>query len=341
MDSTQALKLSASDVEKLPEAQALEVLAAHVKAKQKELPEALAASKSKALSRAAKKALYQLRSSGVELAEPARRDEGAAPSVTAGLSEFPALMSPVLGTGERVIFFSRQQRGGGIEAYQGVLHDEFGVQQLDRMESNRSAFRKRLRELQGSRKAIEVPIARILEELGRAWGRNLASKTQLSQPAHDNLRKLQVKLDETEPALPKPEAGDEALLPSSGALHDEPEVKEWLPGQAQIARLGEVVGPLEEKQTPRAELVQRAGKLAEEYFVGAPRQLYARRLWQIAEFFDGTDRPEAAKLARAEARLLFHHATAIGGFSRRLFEKLIELGAAAGGVSTLPKPPSR
>src|SRR3954466_14833466 len=106
------LTLSAPDVEKLPEGQALEVLAAHVKAKKPDLPEALAESKSKELARAAKKALYQLKSSGVAVAETPKAGAAPAAAPAKGLSEFPALMTPALGTGERVVFFGRQQKGG-------------------------------------------------------------------------------------------------------------------------------------------------------------------------------------------------------------------------------------
>src|SRR5687768_12836530 len=135
------LKLSVADVEKLSEAQALEVLAAHVKAKQKELPEALAGSKSKPLARAAKKALYQLRSSGVELAEPAV-EAGPQPTISGPAVELPGLLSPILGTGERMVFFGRPSRGGGVDFYQAVIHDEYGVQQLDHGETNRSRYRR-------------------------------------------------------------------------------------------------------------------------------------------------------------------------------------------------------
>ena len=96
---------------------------------------------------------------------------------------------------------------------------------------------------------------------------------------------------------------------------------------------------LETQKAERPALIERASKAADEFFVGPVRQIYARRLWQIAEFFEGTDRAKSAKLARAEARVLFHQPTAIGGFSRRLFEKLIGLGAAAAGKSSLPPPP--
>lgn len=327
MEPAHALKLSASDVEQLPEAQALEVLAAHVKAKQKELAEALVGSKSKGLARAAKKALYQLKSSGVAIEDPVPSAAARAPKPAAVVVEFPALMSAVLGTGERAIFFGRPRRGGGLEIFQGVLHDEFGVQQLDRADTSRSAYRKHLREIHGGQKVIEVPLARVLEELGRAWGQNLRAKNGLTQATDDNLRKLGVKLDEALIDLPRPEPTDEALLETTGTLHDEPELAQWLPPQAQIALLGEQTRALEAQKAEPEAVRQNARKLAEEFFVGPVRQLYARRLWGIAEFFEGTGRANPGKLARAEARQLFHHPTAIGGFSRRLFEKVIALSA--------------
>ena len=62
--------MSPQEAEGLPEAKLHEVLAQAVKAKEPGLPEALAKSKNKAVARAAKKALYQLKSSGVQVAAP-------------------------------------------------------------------------------------------------------------------------------------------------------------------------------------------------------------------------------------------------------------------------------
>ena len=321
------LKLSAADVEKLPEAQALEVLAAHVKAKQTALPEALAASSSKALARAAKKALYQLRSIGVAVAD-APAAGGAPPGLKTAPSELDGLLSPVLGTGERMLFFGRPTRGGGVEFFQCVLHDEYGVQQLDRAETNRSRYRRQQREIVGSGQVIEIPLSRVLEELGQYWGQNLRAKNGLPTTAHQNLRDLKVVINETELEIPKPEAGDEALTAKSASLHDEVEIQSWLPAETQIAALSAELEVLTSAKAPPEVITARVAKLASEYFAGSVNALYARRLWRMGEFFEKTGRNLKAHLARAQARRLFHDGDA-GGFGLQLFQKVVDLSEHA------------
>lgn len=308
------LKMTAADVEKLPEAQALEVIAAHVKAKQKDLPEALAASASKPLQRAAKKALYQLRSSGVAIEEPAA-PAGPQPDVAPSASaELPGMISPILGTGETMLFFGKTARTGGVEFYQAILHDEFGVQQLDQLHTNRSRYRKQVKTIVKDRQVIEVPYARIVEELARAWGQNLRAKNGLPDAAYQNLHRLRVTPDETEPTLPPVEPGDAALAEKSASLHTEPELKQWLPSEEQLAAIGLEDHP-EEK----------LGEKTEAFFTPEVLKLYARRLWKMAEFLEKTDRPEPAAIARAQARKMFHEPKSHGPFGRQLFDKVLAL----------------
>ena len=330
------LKLSVTEVEKLPEAQALEVLAAHVKAKQKELPEALAASKSKSLARAAKKALYQLRSSGVELKEPAV-EAGPQPSVAGSAVELPGLLSPILGTGERMLFFGRPARGGGVEFFQCVIHDEFGVQQLDRAETNRSRYRRQQKLIVQGRQVIEISFKRVLEELALGWGQNLRAKNGLPDAAYQHLHQLRVTPNEALLDIPRPEKTDEELAAKSGALHDEPEIEAWLPAEAQIETLGIALDSLRAQKAEPEAIAQKVKQLTDACFTAPVRELYARRLWRQAEFFEGTGRPQTAQIARAQARLLFHQEN-VGPFGVRLFQKVVTLSEPKPGHLHPPAP---
>ena len=65
---------------------------------------------------------------------------------------------------------------------------------------------------------------------------------------------------------------------------------------------------------------------SEEFQTPAIRQLYGRRLWLMADFFDRTGRAEPAAIARAEARRMFHSAPGmLSPFVVRLFEKVLAL----------------
>ncbi len=142
---TDPLSLTPEQAEHLPEAEAAQALAAWVQARRPELPEALSRSTSKVHARLAKKALYQLKSSGVAvMATPAP-----APALVtnpAPVEDFGGVISAPLGTGERALFFARPVRGGGLDVYQGILHDEFGVIQLEQARATRDQWRRRMRE---------------------------------------------------------------------------------------------------------------------------------------------------------------------------------------------------
>jgi len=326
------LTLTAADVEKLSEAETREVLAAWVKARRSELPEALAASASKLHARAAKKALYQLRSSGLAVAEPARAEPPAPAPQPEAQEDLPGVLSAILGTGERALYFARPIRGGGLDAYQGVLSDEHGVKMLEVGSISRGLFRTRLKELLHDRQlaVMQVPFARVAQELGRALTLNQRSKTSLPEGADLALRRLGIEPLDPDVALPPPEPGDAGLVTQAASLHEEKELRQWLPSEPQLrvlaARAEEVrSSPLQLSPAQRAaQLAQKVALTTQETFTPAVRTLYARRLWLTAELFDAIGRARQAQIARAEARLLFH-TQAPSLFAERMFMKVLEL----------------
>ncbi len=346
--------MTAAQVEALALDEAQQVLAAWVKARRAELPAALAGSRSRAHARLAKKALYQLKSGGVAVAEPAKREPAAAaPAPSAPPEELSGVLSAILGTGERAIFFARPQRGGGLEVYQGIVSDELGIVQLDGGTSSRSTYRKRLRELANEPvlKVLQVPFSRMREELGRALALNERSRSPLPEGADAALRRLGVEPVAALPELPAPEASDEAQAALGASLHDERELAQWLPPEPQLRLLAQRVeevkaSPLALSDAQKTEaLTAKVRQTAAELFTGEVRKLYARRLWAMAELFEASGREQGARIARAEARRLFH-TQAPTRFGERMFEKVIELSAAAadhavpgGAPGGLPAPP--
>src|SRR5579871_491585 len=87
------------ELEALPDALLATVLDAAVQRRSAVLPERLAASSSKRLAKAGKRALYQLKSLGVAVAE--RREEARPTPVAAAPEPLPALLTPITGDGER------------------------------------------------------------------------------------------------------------------------------------------------------------------------------------------------------------------------------------------------
>jgi hypothetical protein len=341
------LTMTAAQVEGLPPDQAEAALAAWVKAKRTELPEALACSTSRPHAKLAKKALYQLKSLGLEVKDPSAPAPAEAKPVEAvdPFAGLEAVLSPVVGTGERAILFAAPIRGGGLEIHQGIISDEFGLVQFGSGTSNRNVYRARMRELQrdGALKVLKVPMARMKLELGRAMTLNERSNTRMPPEWDTALRKLGVSPQDPDFPIPSLEADDARDAQAAAALHQEPELAQWMPSEADLVALAQKAeevrsSPLALTDAQKAEqLAQKATALAREKLSAEQRKLYARRLWHTAELYDATERTKQAALARAEARRLFH-GTEPSPFIDRMYVKAAETAAlnAAAAPATLP-----
>ena len=346
-----ALKMTADKAAALPAGELGEVLKSWVKAGKIELPTALAGSADKTVARAAKKALYQLRSSGVAVPEAPAPKAAAAPAAAEaakGSDDVSSgILSHVLGTGERALFFARPHRGGGLELFQCILHDEQGIQQLDRAESNRSAFRKRLKEVRANKEPVLiVDLERVKRELGRAWHLNVESHHPLPKDADVLLRRLEVAPLEARETVPAPVTGDDALAARGAALFEEDEIGQWLPPEANIRLLGQRVeevnaSPLTLSPAQKKQQVEAKVELtATEFLTPAMRALYGQRLWHTAEIFAANGRTEAAQLAQATARALVA-GKGPSPFIHRFFGRVIELSAKEGAPAEGAVPPPR
>lgn len=279
-------------------------LSAWVRAGRSELPEVLASSSSKPHAKLARRALYALRSCGLKVAPVA--SAGLAPVETAA-EAFPAVLSLILGTGERAIFFVRPVRGGGLDVYQGLLSDERGLLELEAGTAKRSSYRARIKELQAdpSLKVLLVPWERMQLELGRALTLNERSLTRPSAEATELVRKLDVVPADPDWEVPPPLESDQALVETNGLLHAEPELHQWLPSAPALAELTVKLAGLSAPATSEQTLAC-AQQVAAGYLTPVRRKIYARRLWLMAELLAKNGREPAAERARAEARHLFH-----------------------------------
>ena len=327
---TDFLSMTAQQVEGLPEAKAQEVLEAWVKAKKPELPQALAQSTSKAHVKLAKKALYRLRSSGVAVQSVAQGKSSPQADLSPPKNEFPAVLSMQLGTGERAFLFVVPIRSGGVEVFNGIVSDEFGLAQLGSDRSNRNLYRKKLDQLKKdpTSHVMLVPIERMKLELGRAITLNTRSKTPLTGDIEQSLSRIGVIPEDPDFPIPPLEPGDAENRESGAELHQLFEVEQWLPSEKDLRTLTAQVdairtGPLPLNDAQKEEKIHSLARaLAAEVFTQAQRLLYARRLWYTAEVIDFQQRASDAAKVRAEARRLAHE-TAPSRFAEQLFEKAL------------------
>lgn len=322
-------------VEALPPALAEAILEGAVIAGSTALPEALTRSSVKPLAKAAKKALYRLRSKGVAVPEAPRPEPE--PTRAPEPEAWPSLATSITTDGKRGLILVRPLRGGSLEAAQVVYSDELGVVELTLTEATRSSYRKRLKEATASRYAIEVPREEAAALLSEAAALNLRTRTPFPQDMEPTLRHHGVLPATAEPTVPAPEPEDVKGVMEGHTLHETMEIEAWLPPEAEMRKVVEKAeeiaqSPLALSPAQRDEqTIQAVRAMARAYFTPERRKLYGVRLWRMAGFFDRTDRASAARVARAEARRLFHGPEEpFSRFAETLFEKILRLGELLG-----------
>ena len=342
-ENARAVLDGAGDPAGLSVSLALAVLEAAVLRKLSEPAERLSADSRKDVAKAARRALYRLRSAGVAVPEAER---AAAPSAEPAAPEaLPAFITLPDGTGQRALLVA-QPRRGAIELVEAMVSDELGLLSLVRSELARGAWRALLRgdELQAF---LPLSFSEARELLSQAARHNLDTRTPFPAEAEVVLGRLGVQPATGEPPpLPMPEDGDASLAVESARLHGERELAAWLPPEAEFRRLALRVDELRtsplaltpEQQTQA--LRERLRAQVEGFFTEPRRHLYARRLWAVADGLERRGAVQPARMARATARRLFHATPeTLPGFAETLFTKVLALMARRPGGESGQAPP--
>jgi hypothetical protein len=336
---------AAAAVEPLPAPLVEALLEGAVLAGSPALAEALSQSGVKPVAKAAKKALYRLRSRGIAVAE-APRPPAAPPRAAEPAEALPALITSVTGEGQRALLLGRYLRGGGIESTQAVLSDELGVLELTLVDITRGSYRRRVKETRDEGLAVEISQEEGAALLAEAAALNLRSRTPFPADLELALRHHGVQPATAEPTVPAPEPEDVRGVLEGHTLHETPEISQWLPPEEELRQVVRKVdelaaSPLALSSTQREEqTLQAVRALARAFFTPEMRRLYGLRLWRMADFFERGGRLPMAQVARAEARRLFHGPEEpFSRFAERLFEKLLQLaGPQLGALPSLEAP---
>lgn len=328
----------------LPAELALAVLEAAVTLRRAAPAEKLSTHPDREVAKAARRALYRLRSAGVAVAERVRVPEAPVPATPARAEALPGFATLPDGTGQRALLLAQPVRGG-VEVVEALVSDELGLLSLTRAEMSRGAWRKLARSPEMERMLpLTAEEGRAL--LAEAVRRNLATRTPFPPETDVALRHLGVETATTElPPLPAPEDGDAALAVESGALHREPEFAAWLPPEPELKRLALRVdevrtSPLALSPEQQAEAIrERIRSQAEEFFEADRRRLYARRLWTVAPALERRGAKQLAEVARATARRLFHGSPGLfPPFAEQLFAKVLAMMARPPGAGGPAQP---
>ncbi len=337
--ATSPASAPAAEVLQLPEPLAEAVVEAAVQARSAALPQALSRIANRALAKSAKRAIYRLKSAGVEIPNEERPSGQTPPPAPAQpAEELPGVLSGITGEGERALICPHPLPGGGVGLYQFVLSDEYGVVALEEGDTSRGGWRKQLKALragQAGRPVLEIGLPEARGRLGRAVGRNLATGRPFPPGLERAMRHLNVAPDESLEALPAPASEDLALSRSGQKLHQTPEIGAWLPPEAQIRAFADTLDAVE-NSVLELNAAQKAEQLRDgvarawrALFRGDTARLYGLRLWDMADFFERTGRSDLGAIARAEARRIFHEVhEPFSPFAEFFFTKVLSLSQA-------------
>lgn len=325
---------SIEEVVSLAPALAEAVLQSAVLARAPELATRLVAAQDvpRPLVKAAKRALHQLRSAGVEV--PDAHPTGVPiPLVQQPEAALPSLLLPVDGTGEYGLIVCRPL-DGKVQVHQLIASDTEGIVGLERMTRSRDQYRKLLRVLirEQQQPVIEISDDDIRRELGQAIRRNHDSGTAFPPGlhvliAHYGVGPLAL------PPLPPPEPEDVVLARMSVQLFNEPLIKGWYPPESELRAMVQRLDEIESSKLSltdaqkRDQIVATVRGQAARFFTPEMRQHFAQRLWFLVPFLEAHgEAPSSAGIARAEARTLVSgdlHAPTV--FGQELFERALRL----------------
>jgi hypothetical protein len=243
----------------------------------------------------------------------------------------------------------RPLRGGGLDYFQVIYSDEAGITNAARADISRAMFRRQLKDLLAMKPPAAITLSReeAREQLSRAARWSLDAGNALSAEAQEILRAFAVDVTKAsaDVPIPPPEPDDERTATRGHSLHDLPELYSWLPSESVLATLaGELdqitKSPLHLNESQRNEQMgHRFAIAARTHFTPEVKRRYGLRLWEMATYLVQTGRPEAAQVARAEARRLYHDAAGLfSPFALRLFEKVLDLTRKLHEGEKLPEP---
>jgi hypothetical protein len=299
---------------------------------------ALSGHAAREVAKEARRGLHVLRARGVAVPEPALP---APPRPPAPAPEPPlaAYTSAIDGHGERAVWLPRNVPGRGVEVGQAILSDERGLVDLQVALLGRKEWRATAREIlsRGASMGVgEIDREEAHALVAAARARNDEAAARVPEGADRWLAQLGPAGPPPDPAARFPALPAEAereALSASGALHDLPLLRAWLPEEDFLrevaSRLDEVaVSPLYLDDGQRREQAARiVAEAVERYLSGGPRRaLLAGRLFAAAAHLERTGDPAGARAAAAAARALAADVPPLSiPFARRLVEKAFRL----------------
>jgi len=289
-----------------------------------------------ALRREVRRALYRLRQSGIEPAQPA---PGPAPSAAAlGAEEPEAWFSHIDGRGDQLVWIT-QAGLGGLVFVSARINDQEGMCEISAVEISKRQFRAQRDQLADRHRLrmISVPWRHADAVLDAAQARG----SQQGRPSYSTIR---TQFTREPPVAVEPpiyehiarDTVDAALVAVSGELLKEPEFQSWLPHPSVVEPyIQEIMGARESRlvlSQPQQEdrlssILDRA--TCELY----PAEVWASRFETMAFYLHATSRDRPAQIATAVAQALAGSAQAqavpaLAGLAREALSAIYEAAQA-------------
>lgn len=326
----------AAAVGRLPSILAQALVEAAVQIEHAGFLKAVAEQGSKGAASAAKRGLAILRSKGIEVDIAPKGDAVFKPE-PARTDEMPCFLSTSDSAGERALWIPRAIRGG-VQLVTALLSDVKGILQVATDEVSRKSFKRLRDELLDRTKPAGVTLFEISPARARGY---LAAVRALSQGLTIDFE-LQLTgllggdpkdaLSPVSAEPPLPNDLEAQRLAESAELHEEREVRGWLPDpdimQALALKLDEIATSalsIDDAQR-RARFAAELERSMETHFDTPCRARYAQRLFELCEVFRTRGEMAPAERAAATARALVRgRPPQTIPFCRALFDKVLVL----------------
>jgi hypothetical protein len=248
-------------------------------------------------------------------------------------ARFPCLLSSPLGDGERLLVVPLPQGKDLDSLILATLRisDFHGIMECQTSWLKSEGYAEIMAAARGIKPIGPLPVS--LDEAKRVLAETAAINPDAGTPVpHFAERLLRWFRVEPRPApdLPVPTEEDALVAAQGQLLHLELEVQPWIPAPEIRETLEQcVVDVLTSQDPPTAEAREQLCRenlymVAAQAITPGVRRLMGRRLWNLADFFERSGRPEQARLARAEAKRQYHDVPeGPTPFENGIFQKLL------------------
>ena len=271
--------------------------------------------KDKDLKKEIRRSLFKLSQKGLTIPEATRVEEKSPAPMLSRSPEIEAYMSPVDGSGGRLVWIVKPQAGHGLQTIQAMINDRQGLQRIGGTQIRRKELRNMAQEIKKQHGVTMISVPWEYADL--MLYENFEKAKAAGRSGLENFHQLRSIVNTAKPKaqdhpvyrrVNSAEVREGAWRELSRRLLDEPEFRFWI---LDADWLKPFFGQLEEAQTSRLVLnpMQKEERMAgivrdavKTLCTGETGKIMQRRMEDMAFYFVEAGRTDMAKLALAVAQ---------------------------------------